>query len=79
MSKQPDGVKRVAIAILKYLKANPQAEDSAGGISQWWLQMQKQGDAEVVQLALEELVREGKIRKTRRAGGSDVYSMVRGK
>jgi hypothetical protein len=52
-------VSQVALAILTYLQAHPDAKDSAKGIAQWWVQE----DEGVVEKALALLVKEKAVGK----------------
>lgn len=59
-SQKPE-VRRVAVAILSYLRDHPQAKDSAKGIAEWWVSEEK----EIVEKALTLLKQEGIIAKRR--------------
>jgi len=54
-------VRRVAIAILNYLRDHPQAKDSARGIAKWWVAEER----DVVEKALALLVKEKVMEKRR--------------
>jgi len=54
-------MRRVAIAILHYLRDHPAAKDSARGIAKWWVSEER----DVVEKALMLLVKEGVIEKPR--------------
>jgi hypothetical protein len=54
-------VRRMAIAILHYLRDHPSAQDSASGIAKWWVSEKR----EVVEKALALLVKEGVMEKRR--------------
>ncbi len=53
--------RRVAIAILHYLRDHPQAKDSLTGIAQWWVGEERNA----VEEALKVLLREGILVKRR--------------
>lgn len=54
-----DGIVMVAIHILIYLRKNPRAEDTAGGIAQWWVHE----DTRSVEKALKLLVTNGVVER----------------
>lgn len=53
--------RRIAIAILHYLRDHPQAKDSVTGIAQWWVGEERNA----VEEALRVLLREGVMVKRR--------------
>jgi len=53
--------RRIAIAILHYLRDHPQAKDSVTGIAQWWVGAERNA----VEEALKVLLREGVMVKRR--------------
>jgi len=53
--------RRVAIAILHYLREHPTAKDSAAGIAKWWVGEER----ELVEKALAFLVKAGVLEKRR--------------
>jgi hypothetical protein len=61
--------------IRRYLASHPDAADSAVGIRDWWL-----GDAGTefsaaeLSAALDRLVEEGDLARTRLAGGTDLFA-----
>ena len=63
-------VSQVALAILNYLQAHPDAKDSAKGIAQWWVSE----DEGLVEEALSLLVKEKAIGRR-----GEVYSLERAK
>ncbi|NML16819.1 hypothetical protein [Azohydromonas caseinilytica] len=48
-------------ALLRYLRANPQACDTADGIARWWLPPALQASAQELQPLLERLCRSGHL------------------
>ena len=61
-------VNQVAVEILSYLQAHPDAKDSAKGIAQWWVSE----DVTLVEEALELLIKEKALEKR-----GDMYSLER--
>ncbi len=61
-------VSQVAVEILSYLHAHPDAKDSARGIAQWWVSE----DIGLVEEALQLLVEEKAVVKR-----GDIYSLER--
>lgn len=68
----------VARKIMDYLRRNPDAGDTLEGISKWWLQSEciDQSVGEV-STALEELVKEGKLKKQKVKGERLVYKICK--
>jgi hypothetical protein len=67
----------IADAIRRYLDTHPEAADSAEGIAAWWLE----GSAvrtDLVQAALDTLVREGVMQHDRLLDGTIIYSAALG-
>lgn len=63
------------LKILDYLKRNPEAEDTADGIFQWWLRIQHfERNKERVQEALADLVSKELVLK-RRVGNVSTYRL----
>jgi hypothetical protein len=73
-SADEDLVAVVMKAILAYLRAHPQAKDTAAGIVQWWLPpVVRAAQPREVQEALERLAAAGLIRAKNLPGGAVVY------
>lgn len=73
-SADEDPVAAAMKAILAYLRAHPQAKDTAAGIVQWWLPTgAAAAQLSVVQEALERLAAAGLIRAKTLPGGAVVY------
>jgi len=67
-------VAAVMDAIAAHLARHPSAGDTALGIAQWWLQMEPQtATPEIVDHALERLVRGGVLRVRELASGERFY------
>ena len=65
---------RLSGAILCYLRAHPQAADTADGIMEWWLPRHHHAEAvERVQAALDQLVAQGWVEKIVLVGGTVLY------
>ncbi len=70
-----EDVDALAQEIMRYFADHPKASDSVQGIAKWWLSHQRYIEAEeLVGLALEQLVAEGKIQKIRTTGSDFVYA-----
>jgi hypothetical protein len=65
MEKILRGADDLAARILKYLKAHPNACDSADGIRQWWLEGTG-ATLDEVSAALDRLVAEGRVERIQR-------------
>jgi hypothetical protein len=64
--------------ILDYLRANPEAKDTARGIGEWWLLKQKIAEALAdVKAALARLVAEGKLAAETAPDGEIYYRLRR--
>ena len=69
------GLARLSGAILRYLRAHPQAADTVAGIAEWWLPRHLPAEAvERVQAALDELVARGWVEKIVLVGGTVLYA-----
>lgn len=65
----------IAKEIQTYLEKHPHAADSAEGVMRWWLSKQRfEESVQLVQQALELLVREGTVDKLLTPGGRAIYS-----
>jgi len=66
----------VARKIINYLHKHPDARDTLEGISRWWLGFEKIDESvDNVSVALEELVKEGKLKKQKVKGESQIYKL----
>ena len=66
----------VAKRIMDYLHKHPDAGDTLEGIAMWWLQLEKvEESVDNVSDALEELVKEGKLKKQKVKGESQIYKL----
>ncbi len=64
----------IAKMILDYLRKNPEASDTLEGISKWWLEYEKiDSTTEEVTVALEKLIKEGKVKRHVIDGNNPVY------
>ena len=69
------GRARLSGAILRYLRAHPQAADTVVGIVEWWLPRHLHAEAvERVQAALDELVAQGWVEKIVLVDGTVLYA-----
>ena len=77
---QPDADSNETQAILDYLGRHSQARDTLEWIVQWWLLEQSPRAASArVKKALDQLIRDGLVKCTRRANGQTYYSLKRRK
>jgi hypothetical protein len=60
-------------ALLRYLRANPQACDTAAGIARWWLPQALQASAAELQPLLERLCRSGRLQRFDTGDGRRFY------
>ncbi len=68
-------IESIAKEILNYLELHPNSVDSIDGISKWWLKKQRFEEAQGnVQLAVGQLLAEGKIERTVINKGRAIYS-----
>ncbi len=64
----------IARMILDYLRKNPEASDTLEGISRWWLEYEKiDSTTEEVAVALEKLIKQGKVKRQVIDGDNPVY------
>lgn len=64
--------------ILDYLQNNPDAGDTLEGISKWWMQAECiEQSVDKVAGVLEQLIKEGAIKKQKVKGGSPLYKVCR--
>ena len=69
------GLARLRGAILRYLRAHPQAADTVAGIVAWWVPRHLHAEAvERVQAALDELVAQGWVEKITLIDGTVLYA-----
>jgi len=60
--------------ILSYLRKNPRAADTLEGIARWWLEKEKiDHSIDIVRDALEDLAKDGRVRKKILKDGTIVY------
>jgi len=60
--------------ILSYLRRHPDAADTLDGVVQWWLPRQRYVEArELIEDALESMVKDGVVLKVFLPGGTVVY------
>lgn len=74
--QEQKAISTVALSILEYLNQNPHAADTASGILEWWL-LKRSIDEEqnVVQQALDTLVRRDLLLSVRSADGRKHYHL----
>ncbi len=76
-NQQNEEILTAAQEIRDYLRAHPNAADSAQGIAKWWLGRRRYEEAiETVRSALDYLVAEGTVIKRKTVSGETVF--VRG-
>lgn len=64
----------VAWEIERYLRAHPNAADTAEGIAQWWLsKTEHASNPAIIQVALNMLVSEGRVDRAVLADGTVLY------
>ena len=78
-SAEGELVATVMRAILDYLRAHPNARDTAAGIHQWWLPEDVAAQLEDVEEALERLAAAGQVRARTVPGGAVVYGAYESK
>jgi hypothetical protein len=72
--QQPTSTGAIAAAILRYIKAHPDACDTLQGVSEWWLARQRYDDTRRrVRAALQLLLDKGKAEAIPGADGHTVY------
>lgn len=72
-----DRIKQAAQEIINYLQTNPNAADTVAGIAGWWISKQRLNESiDIVEQALAELERQGKIRKVEINKDLFLYSSV---
>jgi hypothetical protein len=62
----------IARAILRYLRAHPEAKDTMDGIAEWWLEG-RHSERRVVERAIGLLLSHGAVLETRRRGLPPYY------
>jgi hypothetical protein len=73
-----DQVAEVADVINRYLTSRPNATETVEGVAKWWLVRQRYQDSmDLVQRALELLVKYGDVEKVSVAGGKVMYRKAR--
>ncbi len=71
-----DDVGSIAAEIMEYLQKRPMASDSLDGIIHWWLVRQSIArNRALVEHALEQLAKEGKVIKRASSNREAVYSL----
>jgi hypothetical protein len=70
--------KQVSDAISEYVEKHPQAADAAEGIATWWLGERRHGvSLALLQEVLEDLVRDGRLRRIVTPDGGSLYTNVK--
>ena len=77
MARDPEALHAVTTSVLAHLSRCPNAADTAEGIREWWLTSLSTVDPQVVQAALDELVREGRLERAASVSGDPVYRRAR--
>jgi hypothetical protein len=79
MSK-PHHENEMTFAILRYLRAHPDAKDTLEGIGQWWLLREwSERNLEEVEATLSDLVRKGLVVEAQNESGRSYYGVDRTK
>lgn len=79
LKQAPKQVTDTAAAIERYLGSRPQAAETVEGIARWWLHRQRFEDSvEMVQRALDLLVRRGVVERLALSGGQPMYRKAPG-
>jgi hypothetical protein len=73
MNEHDQRVDSVATEIGRYLRAHPDAADSAEGVRQWWLRDNATVALDLVAAALEKLTADGALRIRLLADGTRIY------
>ena len=75
MQKDEQEMTRIAAAVERYLSDHKSAADSLENVMKWWLSHQRYQEAlEDVQKALDYLVNNGRIVKTKNTDGTFIFS-----
>ena len=69
-----DSVRVITALLLKYIAAHPEAADGIEGIRRWWLPSDVVSHLADVEVALEQLVQEGKLTRRPLREGSVLYA-----
>lgn len=70
-----EDVTEIAAQIERYLATHPEAADSLGGITRWWLTRQRyEESAQQVMRAIESLVSAGKVETRTTVDGTVIYA-----
>ena len=74
MNSHDQRIDDVAMEIGRYLRAHPDAADTAEGVRQWWLADSVAVAMAIVDAALEKLIAQGTVRMRVLADGTRIYS-----
>lgn len=78
MAENISDVEEIACKIRRYLSDHPNAADSLEGIVHWWLvRQQVEFSAQKVKMALDQLVSNGLISKSKTLEGKVLYANVK--
>lgn len=72
----PDPHARLRAAIVGYARSHPHASDTVQGILGWWIPLGMEDAADFVEDVLDELVKEGRLRRHGLPDGSVLYSVI---
>jgi hypothetical protein len=78
MDRDPEAHRTVTACVLSHLAQSPDAADTAEGIRDWWLTALGVVELRVVEEALEQLVRDGRLERATSISGEPVYRRARG-
>jgi hypothetical protein len=76
---QEPQIQAVMRGVLDYLEVHPNASDTRRGVEFWLRGMPETPSPEIVEMALERLVRQSAIEMRRVAGGAAVFGLAQGR
>lgn len=71
-------VERIALEVERYVSCHPAAADTLEGIARWWLVRSVPPELDLVEAALEQLVRRGVLTRRMLPDGNCVYARAAG-
>jgi hypothetical protein len=67
-------VEGIALELEQYLSSHPTAADTLAGIARWWIEHTEPPDLQLVEAALETLVRRGLVVRNALPDGNSFYA-----